>query len=33
LGNSLDRNSTEPTNKAIDRITTRMLIISFHIQG
>jgi len=33
LGDSLDRNSNEPTNKAIDRITTRMLIISFHIQG
>ena len=33
LGNSLDRNSDEPTNKAIDRITTRMLIISFHIEG
>ena len=33
LGNSLDRNSDEPTNKAIETITTRMLIISFHIEG
>jgi len=33
LGNILDRNSDEPTNKAIDRLTTRMLIISFHIEG
>lgn len=33
LGNSLDRNSDEPTNKAIDKLTTRMLIIGFHIEG
>ncbi len=33
LGNSLLRNVGEPTNKAIDRITTRMIIISFHIEG
>jgi hypothetical protein len=33
LGNSLDRNSEEPTNKAIEKISTRMLIISFHIEG
>lgn len=33
LGNSLKRNADEPTNKAIDRITTRMIIISFHIEG
>ena len=33
LGNTLDRKSDEPTNKAIDRITTRMLIIGFHIEG
>ena len=33
LGNVLNRNSEEPTNKAIDRLSTRMLILSFHIQG
>lgn len=33
LGNIISRNATEPTNKAIDRISTRMIIISFHIQG
>jgi hypothetical protein len=33
LGNSLKRNTAEPTNNAIDRISTRMVIISFHIQG
>lgn len=33
LGNTMDRNSEEPTNKAIDKLTTRMLIISFHIEG
>lgn len=33
LGNSIKRNADEPTNKAIDRITTRMIIISFHIEG
>ena len=33
LRNSLDRNSAEPTNNAIDRLTTRMIIISFHIEG
>ncbi|MBK7764080.1 MAG: PorT family protein [Bacteroidetes bacterium] len=33
LGNSLDRNSDEPTNKAIEKISTRMLIIGFHIEG
>ncbi len=33
LGNSLLRNVGEPTNKAIDRLTTRMIIISFHIEG
>jgi hypothetical protein len=33
LGNSLLRNAGEPTNKAIDKLTTRMLLISFHIEG
>ncbi len=33
LGNSLLRDVGDPTNKAIDRITTRMLLISFLIQG
>ncbi len=33
LGNTLLRNEGEPTNKAIDRLTTRMIIISFHIEG
>ncbi len=33
LGNNLDRNSEEPTNKAIDKLSSRMLIISFHIEG
>lgn len=33
LSNSLDRNSDEPTNKAIEKISTRMLIIGFHIEG
>jgi hypothetical protein len=33
LRNTLERDSEEPTNKAIDRLSTRMLIISFHIQG
>jgi hypothetical protein len=33
LGNSLKRNVGEPTNKAIDRITTRQILVSFHIQG
>ena len=33
LGNSIKRNADEPTSKAIDRITTRMIIISFHIEG
>lgn len=33
LGNSLSRNLEEPTNKAIDRLTTRMILISFHIEG
>ncbi|MBL7765955.1 MAG: PorT family protein [Chitinophagaceae bacterium] len=33
LGNTLLRNEGEPTNKAIDRITTRMIIFSIHIQG
>ncbi len=33
LGNSLLRNVGEPTNKAIDKITTRQIIISFHIEG
>ncbi len=33
LGNTLLRNAEEPTNKAIDRLTTRMIIISFHIEG
>lgn len=33
LVNSLDRDSEEPTNKAIDKLTTRMIIISFHIEG
>ncbi|MEN9338948.1 MAG: hypothetical protein RIQ62_260 [Bacteroidota bacterium] len=33
LGNSLDRNSDEPTNKAIEKLSTRMLIIGFHIEG
>lgn len=33
LGNSLLRNVGEPTNKAIDKISTRQIIISFHIEG
>lgn len=33
LGNNLLRNVGEPTNKAIDKISTRMIIISFHIEG
>ena len=33
LGNSLDRKNDEPTNKAIEKLTTRTLIISFHIEG
>jgi hypothetical protein len=33
LGNVLKRNVGEPTNKAIDRLTTRMIFISFFIQG
>ena len=33
LGNTLFRDSEEPTNKAIDKLSTRMLIISFHIEG
>lgn len=33
LGNVLKRNVGEPTNKAIDRLTTRMIFISFYIQG
>ncbi len=33
LGNSLKANVGEPTNRAIDRITTRMIVISFHIEG
>lgn len=33
LLNCLDRNSEEPTNKAIDRLSTRMIVVGFHIQG
>lgn len=33
LGNSIIRDVGDPTNKAIDRISTRMIIISFHIEG
>ena len=33
LGNSLLQNAGEPTNKAIDRITTRMILVSFVIEG
>lgn len=33
LGNVLLRNVGEPTNKAIDNLTTRMIFISFQIQG
>ncbi len=33
IGNSLDRNVGEPTNKAIDKITTRMIVFSIHIEG
>lgn len=33
MGNVLLRNVGEPTNKAIDELTTRMIYISFQIQG
>jgi hypothetical protein len=33
LGNVLSRNIGEPTNKAIDKLSTRMVYISFYIQG
>jgi Outer membrane protein beta-barrel domain len=33
LGNVLLRNVGEPTNKAIDKLSTRMIYISFYIQG
>lgn len=33
LGNVLLRNTDEPTNKALDRLSTRMIYISFLIQG
>ncbi len=33
LGNSLVQKSGEPTNRAIDKITTRMIMVSFHIEG
>jgi hypothetical protein len=33
MGNSIIRDVGDPTNKAIDRISTRMIIISFHIEG
>jgi hypothetical protein len=33
LGNILLRKEGEPTNKAIDNLTTRMILISFHIEG
>jgi hypothetical protein len=33
LGNSLSNNSDEITNKALNRITTRMILLSIHIQG
>lgn len=33
LGNTLIRNIGEPTNKAIDKLSTRMILISFHIEG
>jgi hypothetical protein len=33
LGDILQRNDDEPTNKAIGSLTTRMILISFHIQG
>jgi hypothetical protein len=33
LGNILMRNDDEPTNRAINGLTTRMILISFHIEG
>lgn len=33
LGNSLSDNSKEVTNKALNRLTTRMILFSIHIQG
>jgi hypothetical protein len=33
LGNVLLRNTNEPTNKALDKLSTRMIYISFLIQG
>lgn len=33
LGNVLINNSAEPTNRALDKLSTRMIYISFHIEG
>lgn len=33
MGNVLLQNTGEPTNKAIDKLSTRMVYISFHIEG
>lgn len=33
LGNTLYKNYAEPTNKAIDKISTRMIVIGIHLEG